>query len=667
MGYAMNKIGGVNMETDTAKSAPRILTLEEGAKRGWYIFPCTGKVPLVSWRKESTTDLAKISEWKRRFPNCNWGIDCGKSGLTVFDNDCGKHPIEAEDSLFKMELENGPLPPTFKVGTPSGGYHQHYSGEGCNSASDRLGKGLDSRGKGGFVIGPFSPGYEIIEDLPIAEAPQWFLDLTGKQIEREPTLLRADVELDTEGNIKRAADFLRSARPAIEGEGGDNWTFKIACQIKDFGISPEKAFDLMSEWNCENLPPWNPEDLQKKIANAFRHGKNTPGCSDPSAVFSKFEDPAQSTKNSGDSNVITNDSTRLSSLIIDLADPSPVELPEDVVEKIIPGGEATLLAGHGGSGKSYVALLIAILVATGRGFGSLRTARRAVIFYSAEDPATVLRHRVGKICGAFGIDQPQLAGWLHLIDVSEHNAALSDTQGGLSRMAQVLGDLTRKLSAGLVIIDNVSDVFEGKEIDRQMVRRFVRGLRNTLARPNRGLLLLAHISKGAATSRKIIDEDYSGSTAWHNSCRSRLSLTEKDGALVLKQMKANHGAKAHDVRLLWTDSVPIPQGPFDDEWDEEASPDNRQMKRDQHKATIARIIDNLAQAGEHVPASTVGRCTTYSYIKGHQDYPVALSKTDCDNLVREMLTSGILTREHARTQGRKDKVVIRLKPDQRPN
>lgn len=44
-----------------------------------------------------------------------------------------------------------------------------------------------------------------------------------------------------------------------------------------------------------------------------------------------------------------------------------------VVAQLVPTNEVTLLAGHGGAGKSYVALLIAVLVALDRPFGALPT------------------------------------------------------------------------------------------------------------------------------------------------------------------------------------------------------------------------------------------------------------------------------------------------------
>ncbi|MBF0153311.1 MAG: AAA family ATPase [Magnetococcales bacterium] len=65
------------------------------------------------------------------------------------------------------------------------------------------------------------------------------------------------------------------------------------------------------------------------------------------------------------------DAQELEACLISLTEPAECpfhELPH-VVERWIPCDEVTLLAGHGGAGKSYVAILIAIHVALGRDFG----------------------------------------------------------------------------------------------------------------------------------------------------------------------------------------------------------------------------------------------------------------------------------------------------------
>ena len=62
------------------------------------------------------------------------------------------------------------------------------------------------------------------------------------------------------------------------------------------------------------------------------------------------------------------------------------------------------------------------------------------------------------------------------------------------------------------------------------------------------LVLLAHIDKNAAKDGAR-GNSYSGSTAWHNSARSRLALMEQDGHIQLLHEKANLSKKAPPLEM----------------------------------------------------------------------------------------------------------------------
>ena len=50
-------------------------------------------------------------------------------------------------------------------------------------------------------------------------------------------------ELDTDTAIERAIDYLVNTSPeAIEGSGGDQTTYEIACWIKDYGLTAGDDF-----------------------------------------------------------------------------------------------------------------------------------------------------------------------------------------------------------------------------------------------------------------------------------------------------------------------------------------------------------------------------------------------------------------------------------------
>jgi hypothetical protein len=67
--------------------------------------------------------------------------------------------------------------------------------------------------------------------------------------------------------------------------------------------------------------------------------------------------------------------------------------------------------------------------------------------------------------------------------------------------------------------------------------------------------LLAHVDKTTSRAGKPMNgEGYSGSTAWHNSARSRLFMTRADdGLLTLEHQKSNLGKRCEPIALVWPD------------------------------------------------------------------------------------------------------------------
>jgi hypothetical protein len=113
------------------------------------------------------------------------GIVTGRvSGIFVldFDGEAG------QEQLIRLEREHGPLPPTVSALTPGGGIHLLLQHPGTPVATRKnVVPGLDIRGDGGFIVGhpsihKNSRRYEWDadahpEDVAIAPAPQWVLDL----------------------------------------------------------------------------------------------------------------------------------------------------------------------------------------------------------------------------------------------------------------------------------------------------------------------------------------------------------------------------------------------------------------------------------------------------------------------------------------------------------
>lgn len=207
--------------------------------------------------------------------------------------------------------------------------------------------------------------------------------------------------------------------------------------------------------------------------------------------------------------------------------------PAFVVPGWLPEGYVTLLAAHGEGGKSQIALYIGIAIAAGLPvLGRAMSKPRRVAYYSCEDRAGVLRYRIQQYCEALQITPDILDGWLFVIDAAEMDSPelyVADRDNGkagrVTPAYHELSALMKREAIDIVVIDNASDVYAANEVDRPTVRAFVRWLQRLLPGTETGaVLLLGHVNR-AASLNGTTGQQYSGSTAWHNSVRSRWELT----------------------------------------------------------------------------------------------------------------------------------------------
>ena len=124
------------------------------------IFPVgPDKKPLISgWQKEATRNTKTIVRWKARGAEA-WGIPCGAdNGLFVIDLDVDKYSGELVGEAGLRALPRyARLLEMANVKTPSGGQHiycQHF--EGGRNTTSKIGRKIDTRGQGGYVVAPGS-------------------------------------------------------------------------------------------------------------------------------------------------------------------------------------------------------------------------------------------------------------------------------------------------------------------------------------------------------------------------------------------------------------------------------------------------------------------------------------------------------------------------------
>ncbi len=355
------------------------MTPLEGAKfmaaRGYPVFPCRpgAKVPSrKNWQRHATRDPDLI-ETIFDGAACNVGVPT--DGRLVVDVDV--HKGGSEWSQLKS------LPPTFTVRTARGGLHYHYNlptGSEVGCSVDKIGLGIDIRANGGLVVAPGSKvggGYYTVADpSPVAEAPGWLIALCQgyRPVKSE---IRQVGDLDTRPAVESARAYLEFSAPeAVEGSGGDNTTYKVACAVLDRGVSPEAALELMLEhWNDRCSPPWEPEDLRKKVENAAEHRQAAIGRDNPAAGFCVIELPGVEANDIGGLLEFSAELTREDILATSL---------RDIVKGMIAPGMSATLYGETGVGKSHIALDLAFHVAHGLQYHGLKTRKTPVLYIQLE-------------------------------------------------------------------------------------------------------------------------------------------------------------------------------------------------------------------------------------------------------------------------------------------
>lgn len=351
------------------------------AEAGIPVFPCValGKTPATkNGFKDATTNLEIINGWWTENPAYNVAFSPGDAGWLVVDVDPGAVGQIHED-----------LPPTYAVQTPRGGRHYYFEGIGPSSAS-KLAEHVDTRGIGGYVLAPPSRVvdvgkgidgvYKVIHETELAPLPDW---VSQRISDRNSKVAAAVERRDLPGNVGRArhliSDLIRAGDVAIEGQGGDARTYRLACEIQNLGLTEATAYDVLKPWNDQCRPPWSDDELRVKIENASQYSQNEAGAWAVPPAAEAFDAKTLD-------RVLAEAKGQEARSKFYFADELEMEGTADpgwIVPDLIPQATTVLLYGKTGSFKSFLAQDILMSVAAKKEtFGAL-PAQTGPTFYGA--------------------------------------------------------------------------------------------------------------------------------------------------------------------------------------------------------------------------------------------------------------------------------------------
>lgn len=318
-----------------------------------------------------------------------------------------------------------------------------------------------------------------------------------------------------------------------------------------------------------------------------------------------------------------------------LAEREP-ERPKFIMDDWLPCGYASLIAGHGGVGKSGIALHLAVCIAAGIPFFGVPVERRRVFYLSCEDRESILHWRLARICAHVGVNLASLRGWLEIVDLVGHDAVLWDrdprTGYTITPAFAHLAERVREYETQLLVVDGISDTFAGNENARAEVKRFVNALVSLIPADSGAVLLVGHIAKPTASGAPT-SEGYSGSTSWHNSVRARWYLypetsrsddsdrPERTGDLILELQKANLGRTDQTMRFRWDDTARMFLGESIG-----ASAFDRKHQDREERAGILRAFKSCADSVPPiiVPIAMQGPRTAHQVLSLRPEFPTSL-------------------------------------------
>lgn len=331
-----------------------------------------------------------------------------------------------------------------------------------------------------------------------------------------------------------------------------------------------------------------------------------------------------------------------------------------VMQSYYPRRVVTLLGGHGGVGKTTLALIHAAHIAAGRPWGPFGVEAGRVVVLSFEDEGEDVLRTLQDVVAVCSLPPELVEQNLRIFDGTdaESELAVESSEGGALRLeftAMMEKVEAAAEGADIVFIDNASDTFGGNENNRRQVKAFIRRLARRLARThNAAVVLLAHIDKQAAKGNAQ-GNSYSGSTAWHNGARSRLALVESEGGIELLHEKARWGAKAEPVALQRVAGgilEPVPAQVA------AAAKANAQAIVAQADAVeVLAVIRAAVEADLTIPVARTGQRTTWHALCDMPEMPESLrSKRPGKPRVEAALTAlergGAIIREAYRTPSR---------------
>lgn len=483
-------------------------------------------------------------------------------GVVVFDFDYkpdkgidGRVILAGWDAL-------GLIPPTLRVSTPGSGVHVYFkvpAGELWRNAQSVL-PGVDIRAHHGFVVAPGSTidgvPYTVVEEArQLADLPPELRQYMTRASEREADAREPATELDQPHMLDRALAWLAEKAPtAVQGDAGDFTTLKVALRLRDMGLSEQSALDAMLDyWNLSKaIPPWEPGDLARKVANAYAYAEHPAGAHDATAEFTPVPNAEAIMAGAPSPETIAARESIIDGAAAPMAAPfqtwRPIDFSTIPKRDILYGNHyirkfASATVAPGGLGKSALALAEAIAMATGKDIlGRPVKHRHKVVYFNAEDPLDEIQRRVAGLCLHYGIAQHELTDHLYLASGRSDEILLAVGEKGEinERAFEMLHTFARENEIDVFVFDPLANMTTSDETN-EVFRKLGRQLSLMADACNCAIEVVHHTRKLNGNDATV--EDGRGGSALIAAVRSARALnrmTKEEAAKAMLDSASGH-------------------------------------------------------------------------------------------------------------------------------
>lgn len=514
-----------------------------------------GKHPLTRGGfRDASSDAEQVRQWWSQWPMANIGVTTGPT-CWVLDIDF-RHGKDGHLTVEALERKHGLLPQTLSARSQGGGRHLFFRpapGVGCST--ERVGRGVDVRGRGGYIIvepsritGTYAfEDWDVLSGEPpeLCDAPAWLLELVANKPDNAaaPAVPFRRVEPDT-------LDDLRSALSWLDCSNYQAW-IDVGLALKPLG---DNGFWLWDEWS-RTYPGYNFQQIRQKWhsfkTNRIGH----------ESIFSRAQARGWQNPRARAADPTPDEpATRpIAASAFTLRDPSTIEPRDWLYKRIWIRRYVTGTFAPGAAAKTQVNLYDLVTVACGFDLSTREPLKRGplrVWYINVEDDREEIERRLAAICLHYGVTDADLGGRLHVDTDREGRYLVAETLkvGVIVRKAVVEAILEQihELGIDLVLIDPLVGLHAVSENSNPEMNRVIAQLRRVAEEGACGVHVIHHVRKGT-DGDEVSAEDGRGASAIKDACRAIRTLTpmsEKEAAefgVALERRRfyvwANHSGK----------------------------------------------------------------------------------------------------------------------------